>query len=86
MRRSRVCFFVFRKSFILKILFEFLQPFWYVGIRASPTCSRSSFFLILEFRLVHAATLLVFQKCADFTVLVYPHFHLTRLLDDDLTI
>ena len=48
------------------------------------TCSRSSFFLVLGFRLVHVTTLLVFQKCTGFPVLVYPHLHWTRLLDGDL--
>ena len=42
------------------------------------------FYLVLGFRLVHVTTLLVFQKCSGFTVLVSPHFHLTRLLDGDL--
>ena len=36
MRRTRVWVSVFRNSFLHKILSEFLQPFWYVGIRASP--------------------------------------------------
>ena len=48
------------------------------------TCSGSSFYLVLGFRLVHVTTLLVFQKCAGFPVLVYPHFHLPRLLDGDM--
>ena len=49
------------------------------------TCSWSAFFFgVLGFRLVHVTTLLVFLKWTGLTVLVYPHFHLTRLLDGDL--
>ena len=76
---------MFRNSFIHKVLSEFLQPFWYAGIRASPNLFVILIFsLVLGFRLIYVTTLLMFQKCAGFPVLVYPHFHLTRLLDGDL--
>ena len=79
---------MFKNSFIHKILFEFLQPFRYVGNNTGlPVPVRDSFFffnLVLGFWLVHATTLLMFQKNTGLPVLVYPHFHLTRLLEGDL--
>ena len=33
--------------------------------------------------MVYSTTLLMFQKNTGLHVLVYPHFHLTRLLDGD---
>ena len=86
MRRTRVRVSVFRNSVIHKILSEFLQPFRYVGnLTGLPVLARDPhFYLVLGFRLVHSATLLMFQKNTGLTVLVFPHFHLTRLLDGDL--
>ena len=49
------------------------------------SCCRSWFSFLFGFGFwsVHVTSLL-FQKCTGFFVLVYPHFHLTRLLDGDL--
>ena len=50
------------------------------------TCSWSSFLFVFFFGfwLVHVTTLLMFQKWTGLLMLVYPQFHLTRLLDGDL--
>ena len=41
------------------------------------------FYLVLGFWFVYSTILLMFQKNTGVTVLVYSHFHLTRLLDGD---
>ena len=76
---------MFKNSVIHKILSEFLQPFRYVGIiRVSPYLFVILIFIwVLGFWLVYSTTLLTFQKNTGLRVLVYPHFHFTRLLDGD---
>ena len=43
----------------------------------------SHFYLVLGFWLVYLTTFLTFLKNTGLSALVYPHFHLTRLLHGD---
>ena len=82
MRRTCVWVSVFKISFIHKIISEFLEPFRYVGIiRVSKYLFVTVIFWVLGFWLVYSTTLLMFQENTGLSVLVYPHYRLTRLLE-----